>query len=149
MFPTSYHYFTSSSILLILLTCFSSPEKGVFKNVSTLRYSKISDSYLPSQIQGEAATLLIDKIQDPQQLTLLFRDGHTENPNIPAVSNNMVYEAAEFARLIDQLQQALKNDSTDGIPSLIRHSWLKASCLELEIMDTVRRQQKILFPADH
>ena len=116
---------------------------------ATLRYSKISDSYLPSQIQGEAATLLIDKIQDPQQLTLLFRDGHTENPNIPAVSNNMVYEAAEFARLIDQLQQALKNDSTDGIPSLIRHSWLKASCLELEIMDTVRRQQKILFPADH
>ena len=46
-------------------------------------------------------------------------------------------------------QQALENDSTDGIPSLIRHSWLKASCLELEIMDTVRRQQKILFPADH
>ena len=90
---------------------------------ATLRYSKISDSYLPSQIQGEAATLLIDKIQDPQQLTLLFRDGHTENPNIPAVSNNMVYEAAEFARLIDQLQQALENDSTDGIPSLIRHSW--------------------------
>mgnify|MGYP000644727956 CR=1 FL=1 len=109
---------------------------------ATLRYSKISDSYLPSQIQGEAATLLIDKIQDPQQLTLLFRDGHTENPNIPAVSNNMVYEAAEFARLIDQLQQALKNDSTDGIPSLIRHSWLKASCLELEIMDTVRRHKK-------
>ena len=116
---------------------------------ATLRYSKISDSYLPSQIQGEAATLLIDKIQDPQQLTLLFRDGHTENPNIPAVSNNMVYEAAEFVRLIDQLQQALENDSADGIPSLIRHSWLKASCLELEIMDTVRRQQKILFPADH
>ncbi len=78
---------------------------------ATLRYSKISDSYLPSQIQGEAATLLIDKIQDPQQLTLLFRDGHTENPNIPAVSNNMVYEAAEFARLIDHLQQALENDS--------------------------------------
>ena len=50
---------------------------------------------------------------------------------------------------LDQLQQALENDSTDGIPSLIRHSWLKASCLELEIMDTVRRQQKILFPADH
>lgn len=113
---------------------------------ATLRYSKISDSYLPSQIQGEAATLLIDKIQDPQQLTLLFRDGHTENPNIPAVSNNMVYEAAEFVRLIDQLQQALENDSTDGIPSLIRHSWLKASCLELEIMDTVRKQQNILFP---
>ena len=116
---------------------------------ATLRYSKISDSYLPSQIQGEAATLLIDKIQNPQQLTLLFRDGHTENPNLPAVSNNMVYEAAEFVRLIDQLQQALENDSTDGIPSFIRHSWLKASCLELEIMDTVRRQQKILFPADH
>lgn len=57
----------------------------------------------------------------------------------------MVYEAAEFVRLIDQLQQALENDSTDGIPSLIRHSWLKASCLELEIMDTVRRQQNILF----
>ena len=55
----------------------------------------------------------------------------------------------EFLALVDQLQQALENDSTDGIPSLIRHSWLKASCLELEIMDTVRRQQKILFPADH
>ena len=94
---------------------------------ATLRYSKISDSYLPSQIQGEAATLLIDKIQDPQQLTLLFRDGHTENPNIPAVSNNMVYEAAEFVRLIDQLQQALENDSTDGIPSLIRPQATKNS----------------------
>ena len=61
----------------------------------------------------------------------------------------MVYEAAEFVHLIDQLQQALKNNPTEGIPSLIHHSWLKASHLELEIMDTVRRQQNILFPADH
>ena len=58
---------------------------------ATLRYSKISDSHLQSQIQGETATLLIDKIQDPQQLTLLFRDGHTEKPGIPAISTNMIY----------------------------------------------------------
>lgn len=61
----------------------------------------------------------------------------------------MVYEAAEFVRLINQLHQALENNSVDGISFLIRHSWLKASCLELEVMDTVRRQQNILFPADH
>ena len=132
-----------------LVSLFGMPASIQSSSIFLSNGFKISDSYLPSQIQGEAATLLIDKIQDPQQLTLLFRDGHTENPNIPAVSNNMVYEAAEFVRLIDQLQQALENDSTDGIPSLIRHSWLKASCLELEIMDTVRKQQNILFPADH
>ncbi|WP_432630355.1 Gfo/Idh/MocA family protein [Brotaphodocola sp.] len=98
-------------------------------------YSKIANSKLPSQIQGENATMVIREIPNPRNVTIYYRDGREENLDIPEVSNNnMSYEIQTFIRLI----QENKAD----------HPYLKNSEMEMQVMDEVRRQQEIVFPAD-
>lgn len=98
-------------------------------------YSKIANSKLPSQIQGEDATMVIREIPNPRNVTIYYRDGREENLDIPEVSNNnMSYEIQTFIRLI----QENKAD----------HPYLKNSEMEMQVMDEVRRQQEIVFPAD-
>lgn len=97
-------------------------------------YSKISFTCLPSQIQGENATMLIQHIENPQDVEIHYRDGHIEKLEIPSADNDMVYE-------IDTLLKLIENGQAD-------HTYLKNSEIELKIMDTVRKQQGIHFPAD-
>lgn len=99
-----------------------------------LLYSKITDSRVPSQIQGEEGSLVIREIPDPQEVVLYYRDGRTEILEIPRTENNMVYEIREFLRLIREKRYS--------------HEYLENSQMEIELMDEVRRQQKIFFPAD-
>ena len=99
-----------------------------------LLYSKITDSRVPSQIQGEEGSLVIREIPDPQEVVLYYRDGRTETLDIPRTENNMVYEIREFLRLIREKRYS--------------HEYLENSQMEIELMDEVRRQQKIFFPAD-
>lgn len=99
-----------------------------------LVYSKISDSRIPSQIQGEDGTMVIEEIANPQTVTLYDRRGKKEILDIPKTDNNMVYEVREFIRLI-------KENGYD-------HPYLQHSQMTMELMDEVRRQQEILFPAD-
>ena len=51
-----------------------------------LLYSKITDSRVPSQIQGEEGTMVIREIPDPQEITIYYRSGKTENLEIPSTS---------------------------------------------------------------
>ena len=99
-----------------------------------LLYSKISDSSLPSEIQGEDGTMLIHRIQDPQAVCIRYRDGSEENLPIPQVQNNMCYELRAFLSLMEKGQ--------------VRHPYLEYSRMALELMDKVRFQQGIRFPAD-
>lgn len=99
-----------------------------------LLYSKISDSSLPSEIQGEDGTMLIHQIQDPQTVCIRYRDGSEENLPIPQVQNNMCYELRAFLSLMEKGQ--------------VRHPYLEYSRMALELMDKVRFQQGIRFPAD-
>lgn len=99
-----------------------------------LVYSKISDSRIPSQIQGEEGTMVIEEIADPQTVMIYDRRGKKEILDIPKTDNNMVYEVREFIRLIRE----------NGY----EHPYLQHSQMTMELMDEVRRQQEILFPAD-
>ena len=73
-------------------------------------------------------------IQVPQEVRIYYRNGKTELLEIPGTENNMVYEAREFLRLIEEKDY--------------NHKYLENSRLEMELMDEVRRQQEIVFPAD-
>ena len=97
-------------------------------------YSKIADSKIPSQIQGEEATMVIREIPNPQNIEIYYRDGKVEHLEIPESPNNMHYEIQEFVRLIENEE--------------IEHPYLEYSRMEMQIMDEVRRQQEIVFPAD-
>lgn len=99
-----------------------------------LVYSKISDSRVPSQIQGEDGTMVIGEIKNPQDVVIYYRTGEMEKLSIPQTDRDMCYEIRDFLELI-----AKKN---------VRHPWLSYSGMELELMDEVRRQQDIIFPSD-
>lgn len=97
-------------------------------------YSKITSSQMPSEIQGENGTMVIGKISDPQDVSIYYQNGERETLEIPKTENDMIYELREFIRLIKEEQ--------------FQHPYLQNSELEMALMDEVRRQQKIHFPAD-
>lgn len=100
-----------------------------------LLYSKISDSRIPSQIQGEEGSMVICEIANPRQITVYPRKGDAERLKVEDPGgNNMVYEVREWTRLIE----------AGGADN--PHS--RFSLLELEVMDEARRQTGIRFPAD-
>ncbi len=68
--------------------------------VADLSWSKITDSALPSEIQGEAATMEIDAIDSARTLTLRFTDGRVETRTVDAPSSTLTDEARRFAELI-------------------------------------------------
>lgn len=102
--------------------------------LADVTYSKISDGKIPSQIQGEKGTITIEDIPNPRTVTTYYRDGSVKKSNIPYTDNNMEFEAAEWARMINE------DDFSD------RHS--QYSLMALKLMDEARRQQNIVFPAD-
>ncbi|MEI2401158.1 Gfo/Idh/MocA family protein, partial [Paenibacillus phytohabitans] len=44
-----------------------------------MMFSKITNSYIPSEIQGENGSILIDKISGPQKVEIHYRDGRKED----------------------------------------------------------------------
>ena len=105
-------------------------------NASVL-YSKIADSYLPSEIQGEDGTLIIDRINNIHQVELKLRGKEKELISSPASHTNYYYELKEFVDLIasDQRESTINSH--------------RNSLVTLEIIDEIRRQMGIVYPADH
>jgi predicted dehydrogenase len=103
---------------------------------AVVMFSKITDSALPSEIQGENGRIVLDKINVPEKVEILYRNGETEDLSQEQLNKPMYYEAAEFIELIN-------NGKTESdINSL------ETSLTVMEIMDEYRRQMGIVFPAD-
>lgn len=64
--------------------------------VADVAWSKITDTALPSEIQGEDASLSIDAIDAPRRLVLTPRSGPTEVIEVDAPANPMVGEVERF-----------------------------------------------------
>lgn len=64
--------------------------------VADIAWSKITDTALPSEIQGEEASLSIDAIDAPRRLTLTPREGDVERIEVAAPANPMVGEVERF-----------------------------------------------------
>ncbi|QHA90963.1 Gfo/Idh/MocA family oxidoreductase [Bacillus sp. N1-1] len=103
---------------------------------AVIMFSKITDSHLPSEIQGENGSILIDKIGSPMDVKIHYRDGSIEDLS-QSQSHTMMYEAKEFIELI----QAGKDHS-----SINSH---ENSLNSIEVIDEARKQIGVVFPADH
>ncbi len=99
-------------------------------------YSKIAQSHSDSTILGEDGELSFGHAL-PKINKLVFASKSGEKIDIPlnAAQNNMVYEIYEFERFISQ--------------GAGNEKYLDASEISLEIVDEIRRQNGIIFPADN
>lgn len=99
-------------------------------------YSKITNSNLPSEIQGENGNIIINNINTFENVKILFKDGKEENLSKFHIKDNMYYEIDAFINLI-------KNRDIET--SL---NYLQISKCVLETMDESRKQIGLVFPAD-
>lgn len=106
--------------------------------VGEARYSKITNSSQPSEIQGEDGTMLIWQIQDTRKIQILYRNGSLETYEIAKEDNNMYYEALRFVNLIEMERGG------NGVDELV-HSHQRGSLLEMEVMDQIRTITGINF----
>lgn len=98
-------------------------------------YSKISNPPFFNAICGENGTMVIDSIQNPRKITVNKIDGETEEYTFDKPKSNMVYEAQIWADCI------LGKDSDTNYNSV--------SMTQMKVMDEIRKQQGIVFPADN
>ncbi|KEK24168.1 Gfo/Idh/MocA family protein [Bacillus gaemokensis] len=103
---------------------------------AVIMYSKIANSYVPSEIQGENGSIIIDKISSPTKVEIRYRNSHVENLTQPQSTHTMSYETKEFIELIkkNQLESTVNSHNTSRIT--------------MNIMEEVRRQIGLIFPAD-
>ncbi|CAM3372999.1 Gfo/Idh/MocA family protein [Marinicrinis lubricantis] len=103
---------------------------------AVVTHSKITDSTLPSEIQGEQGCIVIDKLSEPTELTIHYRDGRKEQLSFVQDKPPMTYEVIEFIELI---RQGKKQSETNS------HA---CSLAVAEIMEESRKQMGLVYPAD-
>lgn len=112
---------------------------------ATVLYSKIVNSALPTEIEGEAGNLLLDKIHITRQVDYIPRqvtaqgkeqDNHLQSIGVPLDKSEYYYEIAEFINLIEQGKQESAVNSWEN------------SLTTLEIIDEIRRQLGVRYPVD-
>ena len=100
----------------------------------TLQHSKISQSVLPSEIQGENGSLVIEHISECQRISFIPRGGEAQDLSQPQQANSMFYEAETFAQLIAH--------------RTIEHPGLDYSLNVARLLTEIRQQTGVIFPAD-
>lgn len=98
--------------------------------------SKITNSFAPSEIQGEKGTIIIEKISNMENIKIQYGNGEVEDISQVHLESNMYYEIKEFINLINN--KKLESDVNT----------YKLSIDVMEIMENVRKKCGIVFPAD-
>lgn len=102
-----------------------------------ITHSKIIDSYIPSEIQGEEGSILIKGgISSFNNLEIMYRDGSSEVISTKLPHHEMYYEAEEFISLIKDAKTMSSINSFEN------------SLSTAKVMETARKQMGIVYPAD-
>lgn len=103
---------------------------------ANLIYSKIANSYLPSEIQGEEGSIIIEKWSQMEELKFIGRSGEKEIISLEQEENKMYYELKNF---IDTYKNGKIESSINT---------LATSLLTQEILEKARKTMGFSFPAD-
>ncbi|OAV74202.1 1,5-anhydro-D-fructose reductase [Bacteroidales bacterium Barb7] len=104
---------------------------------ATILYSKIADSFLPTEIQGEDGNITLDRINIISRVTFTPRlTAVLEDISRQTDKDEYHYEIAEFINLVQSGKR--ESDINSHANSLIT----------MDIIDEVRRQLGVTFPAD-
>jgi predicted dehydrogenase len=103
---------------------------------AVMMYSKITDSNMPSEIQGEEGSIIIDRISTIGKVEIRYRDGRFEDISRPQKEDTMYYEMKEF---VDLIQNDLYESKINTYENSIK---------VMEVMDEARKQIGVVYPAD-
>ena len=112
---------------------------------ATILYSKIANSYLPTEIEGEDGNLIMDEIHTIRKVTYIPRPvamsgrgpkAVPQDVSVVADHDDYYYEVAEFINLIEggKLESEINSHAV--------------SLATIEVIDEVRKQLGVMFPAD-
>ena len=112
---------------------------------ATAIYSKIANSYLPSEIEGEDGNLVMDEIHTIRKVTYIPRPAamsgrgpkaEPQDVSAKVEHDDYYYEMAEFINLIEQgkLESEINSHAV--------------SIATIEVIDEVRKQLGVVYPAD-
>ena len=105
--------------------------------MGAVQYSKISNSYIPSEIQGEEGSIIIEQINSFNKIIIRYRDGREEViSNEQFEKESMFYEVEEFIKIIKEGKRESEINSHEN------------SIHTIEIMDEVRKQIGLVYLAD-
>ena len=113
---------------------------------ATVLYSKIANSFLPTEIEGEAGNLIIDQIHIANKVDFVPRvptgQGQAQKDTREHIGTELdhsvyYYEMKEF---IDLMLEGRKESSVN--------TW-DNSLATIEIIDEIRRQLGVTYPADN
>lgn len=112
---------------------------------ASVMYSKVADSRLRTEISGELGMISLDQVHIARQVGLTLRgeptSGRSSGPattdiTVPGDADEYQCEFREFIDLVESGQRESRNNS------------LRNSLIVAQIMDEIRRQAGIIFPAD-
>lgn len=103
-------------------------------------YSKIANSYISSEIQGENGSILIDKMNNFENIKIVYRDGTVEDIGVKQRENNMYYEIEEFIKLVELSHREAVYSSLNTLDNTLN---------TMLTMDRIREDLNIVFPADN
>lgn len=112
---------------------------------ATVMYSKIANSYMQSEIQGEAGNLLMDDIHIIRHVTYIPRPvaasgrGPVEERISVGVELDKDIYTYEMTHFLDLLEQGRRESDINK---------LETSLCSMEVIDEIRRQIGVAFPAD-
>ncbi|MGL4772042.1 MAG: Gfo/Idh/MocA family protein [Clostridium sp.] len=98
-----------------------------------INFSKITNSYLPSEIQGEEGSILINKIASCTEIKIIYRDGREEMISESQIDEDIFYEVNEFINLLESNKKESNLTSLDN------------SLIVMEIMDEARKQMGVIY----
>jgi predicted dehydrogenase len=101
-----------------------------------ISHSKITNSQVSNEIQGEEGIIVIDKISTPKVVKIFYNNGSSEDIGQEQCNDFMYYEVEEFIHLINNHK----------IESNINS--LQLSLDVMEVTDDCRKQIGLIFPAD-
>jgi predicted dehydrogenase len=99
-------------------------------------FSKITNSSLPTEIQGEEGNIVLDQINTPEKVEIHYRNGFVEKLTELQNKRPMYYEVEEF---IGVIENGLLESSINSHEN---------SLIVMKIMDEARKQLGVVFPAD-
>ena len=103
------------------------------KQLSTVKNSR----YIPSEIQGEEGSIIIEQINSFNKITIRYRDGREEViSNEQFEKESMFYEVEEFIKIIKEGKRESEINSHEN------------SLNTMKIMDEVRKQIGLVYLAD-